>query len=193
MRTAFAVASVILITAVVGSAPATADQGVSIDLGSVALDEPLVQGTIYRLPEMTVSNPGDESATYLMEVRAVTGQTNIPLDMSWFSFDPERFDLGPDASQVVTISVKVPEGAAPGAYSGLVAVNVAAAPEGVSVGAAAAAKLSFEVAKPDTVFSPIAEWWDTNAAIALWLGAIVAFVLSLRIIGKRFTISIKRR
>ncbi len=193
MRIDVALAALILLTAVAGVIPAAADQGVSINLGSIKINEPLIRGQDYRLPEMEVSNPGMDTSTYLMEVRAVRDQDALPLDRGWFSLNPERFELGPGDSQVVLMVLHVPDDASLGAYGGLVGASIVPARQGASVGAAAAAKLTFEVARPDSIISPLASWLKENPLIVYGLTALVVASLAARVLRRKFTFSIERR
>ena len=57
-----------------GGAPARADRGVAIDLGKVAVTDPLPPGGEYQGPVLGISNPGNERARYRMTVSYVTRQ-----------------------------------------------------------------------------------------------------------------------
>lgn len=188
-----ALAVLIFLTAAVSALPAAANQGVSVNLGSIRIDEPLARGHDYRLPEMVVSNPGTSTSTYVMEVRAVKDQANLPLEEDWFSMNPERFQLDAGASRAVSIALHVPEDAPTGTYGGLVAASIVPATQGASVGAAAAAKLTFEVARPASILSPLASWLEVNTFVLYGLAAVAAASIAAMVLRRRFTFSIERR
>jgi hypothetical protein len=150
----FGVSLGILLAAVVaGLAPydvATADIGVAMDVGKVAIVQKLSKGGSYQLPSIGVRNPGSESATYRMAVTYLYNQSEEEPPSDWFRFSPAAFDLEPGASQPVQIRLEISTGAKPADYAALIQAHIAPSGEGAQVGAAAASKLSFTV-EPSTI------------------------------------------
>jgi hypothetical protein len=75
----------------------------------------------------------------------------LPIDPTWFSFEPATFDLDGGGAQEVQVSFTVPEGTDAGDYLALVTAQLTLGePEtsGAQVGAAVATKLYFTVATP---------------------------------------------
>lgn len=178
----------------VGHGPAIADQGVSINLGSIRVDEPLERGGSYRMPAMEVTNPGTEVSTYRMTARPVTGQDELPLTDDWFVMTPEEFTLEPGATSSVTIMLTIPLDAEAGVYTGLLGPSLVPTTEGASAGAGVAAKVTFEVLPEGTAWISRAASFVDDRGIwlygALGLLLILALVATLR---RRFTFHIERR
>lgn len=131
---------------------ARADQGVAIDLGSIAIDERLSPGGRYRLPTMSVRNVGDEAGEYEVVISYLQDEPGSRAPAKWFSMDPQRFHLEPSESRPVSLHITLPTGAEPGDYNALIEAHPVREGEGVQVTAAAASRLTFTV-KPSNAFS----------------------------------------
>lgn len=178
----------------VGHGPAIADQGVSINLGSIRVDEALERGGSYRLPVMEVTNPGTEMSVYRMSARPVTGQDALPLVGDWFVMTPKEFTLEPGASGSVTIMLTVPLDAEAGIYAGLLGPSLVPTTEGASVGAGVAAKVTFEVAPAGTPWASLVGSFVNDHGVWLYraLGLLLIVVLAATL-RRRFTFHVERR
>ena len=139
--------------------------GVGIDRGSLSVDRLLRPGSVALLPAIGVLNTGDEPATYEMDVAPQEGQKALRPDPSWFSFSPASMFLAPGAGRRVGVTLTVPLRAHPGEYLVLVRVSPMVSGGTVSVGIAAASKVSFTV-------GPASLWQAILVRIGDWLGAV---------------------
>ena len=129
---------------------ASADQGVSISLGRIDVNERLVAGGRYHLPTLSVGNVGDQAERYEIAVNYLDDRADgdrPPRD--WFSINPSAVDLGPGESTAVQLDIELPPGARPGSYAALIEVQPKAGTVGTRIGAAAATRVSFTV-KPSS-------------------------------------------
>ncbi len=124
---------------------ALAKLGVGVGLGKIDIDEKLSPGGIYKLPSLPVLNTGDEAADYEVEVTFLSEQEQRRPEVSWFSFKPQSFHLEPGKSQTVEVSLTLPVNARPGDYFAFLEAHPTKKGEGVTIGVAAATKLSFTV------------------------------------------------
>jgi LPXTG-motif cell wall-anchored protein len=179
----------------VSAAPVFAGKAVSIDVGTIAVRELLVPGGEYRLPTFGVRNPGTEPTAYVVAVSYVDGQEKLRPPASWFTFSPSSFSLEVGASRPVEARLTIPTDAEPGDYEALIGPQIVADGAGASVGAGAAARLSFTIEPSSAldaflrqVFRFLAEnpWVLVVAGLALLL-------LILWLLRRRFSISIARR
>ncbi len=177
---------------------AWADVGVGVDLGRVTLDEAVRPGGRYRLPTITVSNPGDEAGSYGVRVTDPEEPGREAPPERWFRLEPGRFWLEPGAAQAVEVALELPVGAKPGRYAAYLEARPAGEGEGVQVGAAVATLVTFEVA-------PSSRWeawrlragrllddhspWPQLAALTLFVGG-TAVLLHRRL---RIHVRIQRR
>jgi len=134
-----------------GTQQVDGDQGVSVDLGSIALNEKLAPGGQYRLPTLTVRNIGDEPGEYEVVVIHLNDADDEDAPEHWFDLQPSRFFLEPNQAQKVQLRIGLPAGADPGRYQALIEAHATTDGEGVRVRAAAASRVSFEV-KPSTIW-----------------------------------------
>jgi len=124
-----------------------AQVGVGIDPGEIAGLPPVEADTPITVA-VTVRNPGTESAIYQMLAQPLAGEAELPINPTWFTFEPATFDLDGGAAQEIKVSFMVPEGAESGDYLALVTAQlVFGEPEtsGAQVGAAVATKVYFTV------------------------------------------------
>jgi hypothetical protein len=175
---------------------ASADRGVAVDLGLIEIDRPLQPGGTYRLPILGVRNPGDVPGRYLMGVgQTGTAGTAEPA-LEWFTFSPSGFELEPGQRVQVSISMRLPPDVEPGAYEGLVRAELMPEEEGAVVGAAAAARLTFEVQPSSSIDAYLRGALDFLAGLPTWIYLIPAGLLALvalRLASRRFTFRVERR
>lgn len=119
--------------------------GVGINISEIRVDERLVPGGIYKLPQVTVFNTGSDGSEYTLNVAYVFEQEEQLPPKEWFSFSPNVFHLEPDESQIVAITLTVPVKARPGSYFAYIQAKGAPGPGGVGIAVAAAARLYFDV------------------------------------------------
>jgi hypothetical protein len=184
-----------LLAAAAWPGPAAADRGVSISLGSIAISVPLRPGQEYRLPQLFVLNPGDETSNYVMDAVPIANEAGASIEPSWLTFDPPSFALEPGARRDVAVVLRLPESTAPGEYHGLIrAVLATDASGGAVLGAAAGSRLTFTVdSGAASLLRDLLSAWNAGGLWS-WLVAVllvtVALVLVLR---RRFSFRIERR
>jgi hypothetical protein len=151
-RTAMIRSVVVAVLLGIAALPSTAlaQAGVGIDPGEIK-GLPPIEADAPTTVAVTVRNPGTESASYQMLAQPLNGVAELPIDPTWFSFEPATFDLDGGEAQEVQATFTVPEGTDAGDYLALVTVQlVLGEPEtsGAQVGAAVATKLYFTVPPP---------------------------------------------
>ena len=173
---------------------AVADQGVAINLGSIQIEEPLTRGESYRLPQMEVTNPGTEVSAYEVTARSIGGEDSLPVMGDWFVISPGEFKLNPGATQSVTIALSIPLDADAGVYSGLVGPSLLPSSEGASLGAGAAAKVTFEVPlDPTSLTGRATSLLDDHGDWVLGLVGLLLVVALAVAIQRRFTFRVERK
>ncbi|MFN0096592.1 MAG: hypothetical protein ACKVVT_17680 [Dehalococcoidia bacterium] len=178
----------------VTAGPAAADRGVSLTIGRFQIDQKLTKGREYTLAGFGVKNPGTELTNYRLGLMHVSGETLAP--DAWFAFETETVTVAPGASQPVAVKLVVPGSARPGKYKAYLRAEIASEGSGTSVGAAAAAPVTFEVKSTNT----LEEWrfaaGDAVAASSPWsfIGAGAATVAALAwFLRRNLTISVGRK
>jgi hypothetical protein len=197
MRKLAVLAGALTIAALAGRpATAAADLGVGISLSEIKVEEKLAQGGRYQLPAVTVTNTGTEAARYEVVITSIQDQEELVPDADWFRFQPQSFDLTPGQSQTVSISLNPDGDAEPGDYFALIEAHPIQADTGVTIGVAAAAKLSFEV-KPSSLFElwrlRVAHFFEDNSPFSIVLPPTLAGLLLLYWLSRRFRLRIERR
>ena len=160
-------------TVLYAASPTQAQVGVGISPGKISVDEPLSPGRIYHLPPVTVTNKGEEAGYYEMGVIYFHEQEELMPPAEWVAFSPETFYLEPDRSQTVAITLEVATDANSGDYCTYIEAHPAIENEGVTIGVAAATKLSFAVQHEAPSFL------ETNALtfyIALGVVAVIVVI-----------------
>jgi len=196
------VAAVLAAATLVLVAPATAaaDRGVRVDAGRIAIDDELMPGQTYRLPTIGVSNPGDETTSYTMAVTELSGTTTP--DADWFEFEPASFELEPGRTQAVRVTLRIPVSAEASEYTALLAAEIVAGDAastdgaGIGVGAAAAARLTFNVQPAsdlEAVLGFIGTWLDEQRGILSLAVVLVVLALAVRLGRRHLAIEIRRR
>jgi hypothetical protein len=184
-----------LAAALTGAGPAGASMGVSIDVGRIDVSEDLAPGGDYRLPAFGVRNPGTEPTTYKLVVSYIDGQDAGRPAEAWFTFEPAELTLQPGESRPVQARLTLPVDSEPGAYAALIGPQIVSEGGGAQVGAAAAARLTFEVA-PSSGWDAFLRWFSRliaeQPAVLVMPGAAL-LLLALWVLRRRFSISIARR
>ena len=139
--------------------------GVGIGNGKITLDEQLLPGKSYNLPDLSVFNTGDEPSKYKVSVTYHQEQEEKRPDLSWFNFDPDTFYLEPDQSQIVKAKLNIPIKTQPGNYFAYLEAQPAKVSknEGAAIGVAAASKLYFSVKTQGVVrgvFYKASSFWN---------------------------------
>ena len=175
---------------------ASADAGVSIDLGAVDVTQRLSRGGTYQLPSVGVRNPGTERSHYVMVVTYFDGQQDRRPDSGWFGFSPSSFDLAPGETMPVRIELSIPTGAHPDRYRAMLEARIASPGEGVTVGAGAGARLTFSV-KPSNLFQAwqlkTSDWFESQAPWSYVVPGLVALTAAGWFLSRRFEFSLSRR
>jgi hypothetical protein len=178
------------------SGTASADRGVALDLGRIEIEQALTPGGGYRLPPVGVRNPGDEVTTYRMVVSSVQGQDGTPVPEDWVEFGPREITLKPGQTETVATRLSLPTGADAGEYEGLLAAQIVPEGGGAQVGAAAAAKVTFEVESATL----LGAWWhklstrfSDNAPWSWLVPALLASLLVASQFRRRFAFRLERR
>ncbi len=179
----------------VGAAPVAAGKAVSIDVGSIAVREQLVPGGEYRLPTFGVRNPGTESTSYVLDVSYVEGQEALRPPVEWFSFSPSTLTLGVGESRAIETTLEIPTDAEPGEYAALIGPQIAADGGGATVGAGAAARLSFTVQPSSALDAWLRMLWRFLMENPwIWIVVLLAVAAGvLWFLRKRFRFSVQRR
>ncbi len=179
----------------VGAAPVAAGKAVSIDVGSIAVREQLVPGGEYRLPTFGVRNPGTESTSYVLDVSYVDGQEALRPPAEWFSFAPSTLTLGVGESRAVETMLEIPTDAEPGEYAALIGPQIVAEGSGPTIGAGAAARLSFTVQPSSALDAWLRMLWRFLMENPwIWIVVLLAVAAAvLWFLRKRFRFSVQRR
>jgi hypothetical protein len=176
--------------------PASADRGVALDLGKLEIAEVLTPGGGYRLPAIGVRNPGDEATTYRMTVSSVRDQAGVPVPEAWIDFEPGEVTLAPGQTEKVQARLSLPTGADPGDYEGLLAAQIVSEGKGAQGGAAAAAKLTFEVESATLLgawWHRLSTWFEDNTPWTWVVTAMLASVVAARQFRRRFAFRLEKR
>lgn len=183
-------------TALVTTGAASADRGVALDLGKLEISQTLTPGGGYRLPPVGVRNPGDEVTTYRMVVSSVQDQAGIPVPEDWLDFEPGQVTLEPGETEKVQTRLSLPTGADPGDYEGLLAAQIVTEGDGAQVGAAAAAKVTFEVESATLLgawWHKLSTWFSANAPWTWLVPALLASAFVLWQFRRNFAFRLEKR
>lgn len=101
------------------------------------------------MPSVGVVNTGHVEASYSLRVTYREGQAELRPPPEWFRFDPDRFLLEPGEVQSVSVRLSLPASAETGDYFAFLEAFPVVDEGGVTVGVAAAAKLTFTVEPGD--------------------------------------------
>lgn len=168
---------VVSAAAALAAPPALATVGAGVSATPLALAAEAEPGHRYRLPLLYVVNTGTEPARYDLHIDRLSSGRGHDIPAGWIRLSPRSVELAPKAHAWVKLTLRVPTGAAGGAY--LSDVVARAEPLGtktgpVAIGAAAADRITFEVAEP----GPLAcfAWPGPHDADLLLLAALVLLV-----------------
>jgi hypothetical protein len=167
---------------------AQADQGVSVDLSSISVDEKLSPGGRYRLPPLTVRNIGDQEDDYQVVIVHLNTSLQSAAPAGWFDIEPSQFHLAPQEARIVQVHIDLPSGADPDSYTALVEARAEPAGEGVQLTAAAASRVSFEVKSSSLFEAWLLEMRRSFADQAPWSYLALAglFLLIVALLSRRF-------
>ena len=124
------------------------------------------------------------------------GQKGRPIPEGWFSFEPRELTLQPGKTEKVQARLSLPTGADPGDYEGLVAAQIVTKGKGAQVGAAAAAKVTFEVESKTLLgayWFEVKSWFSDNAPWTWIVPALLAAMLLAWQTRRRFSFRVVRR
>jgi hypothetical protein len=114
---------------------------------------------------------------------------------AWFTFEPAELTLQPGESRPVQARLTLPVDAEPGTYAALMGPQIVADGGGAQVGAAAAARLTFEIA-PSSGWDAFLRWLSRliagQPAVLVMPGAVL-LLLVMWVLRRRFSISIARK
>jgi len=161
---------------------ALAKIGVGVGTGKIQVDEKLKPGIIYKLPDLTVLNTGDEPSEYEVSIAYHQAQPQLRPQQDWFGFSPQKFPLEPGEVKIVTIKLNLPLRMEPGDYFAYLEAHPAKKADsgGTTVGVAAAAKLYFTV-EPANFFQGLyyrlASFWRLNQPWSNRVAVAVAVII----------------
>jgi hypothetical protein len=161
----------------------------------VTVDEPMGQGEEIRLPSFTVSNLGDESGTFVMDLFHFAGQREKRSDPSWFQIDPLSFTLEPAATQTVNVRMRIPRDAAAGDYRSFLRATAQPTADPAAgratVSPAVAVTLVFTVENRNFHFyDPLVDFFSDRAPFSyIGLGLLVLAV-AIELLRRRFRLRI---
>jgi hypothetical protein len=175
-----------------------ADRGVGVSLGAIEIEDRLKPGASYELPILGVLNPGDEPGDYEVVISYLDGQPQRRPAQKWFDFQPQRFRLEAGAVQNVTIRLTLPTGADPGSYYAFIQASSIVEGQGATIGAAAAARLAFEVRPAtwlDAQRTKAARLLDENQTRLMLISGALLLLISTAFLRKnyRFKMPIERK
>ena len=115
---------------------------------------------------------------------------------AWVDFEPREVTLAPGATEKVQARLSLPTGADPGDYEGLLAAQIVTKGGGAQVGAAAAAKVTFEVESATL----LGAWWhrlstsfEDNAPWTWIVPVALASLLAASQFRRRFAFRLEKR
>lgn len=178
--------------------PAWAGPAVTLNLGAVELDQPALPGGQYRLPTLTVHNPGDAAAGYTVAAIAVTGNPEATAD--WFRLSPPRFHLPAGGAHNVRVQLRPPVGAPAGKYQVLLTARLEA-PSGAGaaaerIGAAVASRVTFKVAPASRLSGwaqVVGRWLNDTSPWPQTTAALAVVATGIRMLSRRLRIKVARR
>jgi len=165
----------LVIAAGAGSGLVGAQAGVGIDPGEIAGLPPLAGGESVSVA-MQVRNPGTEGASYEMIAQPLAGEVELQPDPTWFTFEPQTFDLDGGEAVEVQMTIAPPDGTDAGDYLALATAQLVlpeAEGSGAQVGAAVATKVYFTMSPPESSDGGVPVWAIGAAAGVVVLGVIV--------------------
>jgi hypothetical protein len=187
-------AACLVLAGLLAPAAVHADPGVGVNLGRIQIDDRLAPGGGYSLPTLGVTNTGDEPGDYEVVISYVHDQKELRPPAGWVDFQPREFFLEPGQTQNVRIRLTLPTGADPGDYFAFLEAHPVAKGNGVSVGVAAATRLSFTV-KPANWFEAqrvlLNRFIDDNEPWSFVVPGAILVLLLLLLVRKFFRIGLR--
>lgn len=170
---------------------AAVSRGVAINVGRIEVRQVLYPGRRYDLATVSVVNTGSGEDEYTLSFIFAEGQRELRPDPAWLVLRPERVRIAAGGRAPVRVGLALPLRARPGRYFAFLAAHpVARAGSGVTIGVAAAARLSFEVGAASPAHA--AWFWlaDRLSRGAPWSYAgVVLAVLAVAVfaLGRRYS------
>lgn len=194
MRKRLLISLGLLLAMALVSTTASAQEDVGVNVGRIAVDDPIAPGGTYRIPAVGVINTGHDTSSYKVAITYLSGQEELEPPADWFSFNPQQFSLDAGATETVSITVKVPLTARPGDYFAFVEASPIANGDegGVALGIAAATRLNFTVEASNVfsasflwVFHHFRDWSPWSWILVAFLGALIGAFLIVRVFKVR--------
>lgn len=174
--------------------PANGEMSVALSPSRISVDAPVGQGDAVRLPSLSVSNRGDESAHFRVEVRSQPGQHEREPAAEWFSITPRQFELGPGDTQIAVVEMVVPQDAPADAYRAVLTAGTSdpdGGQGGAALRAAVGAPLLFEVENRDfNFYDPVADIFQQLAPFSYAILGILVGVAGLSWLRSRYRVGI---
>lgn len=169
--------------------------GVGVGVGKVQVDEKLRPGTVYKLPQLSVLNTGDEISDYEITIEYHETQKELRPARDWFTFSPQKFNLKPQDIQQIEVTLSLPLKMEPGNYFAYVEAHPVATTNqgGTSIGIAAATKLYFTVepASPLAgIYYRVLSLWKLYTPWPQRVLIVLAIVLAVILFKRFFNIQI---
>jgi hypothetical protein len=149
----------------IGTHHAHARTGVGVGTGKIQVDTPIMPGTVYELPAITVLNTGDEPGDFEVDVSFRENQPEKRPEREWFSYNPQEFYLDQGETKQVSVTLTLPVKAVPGDYFAFIEARpMKRAGTGITtIGIAAASKLYFSISPANMVlgmYHRVRSFWE---------------------------------
>jgi hypothetical protein len=172
--------------------------GVGVNLGKIDITDKVVPGGIYKLPSVGVVNTGDTVTNYKVTVVGMFQPNQKQPDPAWFQFTPATFSLKPGETQQVGGQMTIPLKAQPGSYFGFIQAQPVVKTSGVSLGVAAATKLTFMLSPSNWFAAMLFRLQELAAIYSPWSYIVIALIVLLAIaipVQRRykFSLGVQRR
>jgi hypothetical protein len=174
--------------------PAFADDGVSVNLGAVTIDDALSPGGRYRLPTLTVTNIGDTPNQYEVVIVGAedSGARNAP--PGWFEVSPASFHLAQHAEQQVQLRIALPANAKPDRYMALIEAHSVPGGGGIHISAAAASRITFHVKSSTTIGAyalRMRRWFGDHSPWSYTVPALILAVCVLAVARRNLRVGVR--
>lgn len=193
-RTIRVIAAIILV--VLMMQPCSANVGVGVGTGKIAVEEPLMPGGTYKINPIVVLNTGDEASDYSVDVTYLHEQPELRTPEAWVGFNPKTFHRNPQETQTVAVTLTLPLDAEPGDYFCFLEAHPVTEGEGFRIGVAAATKLYFSV-KPANIVSALAHkvssFMSETAPVSYIIIIAVLALAALVVLRKHVSIEVSRK
>jgi len=181
-------------TLLVFIASAGANVGVGITAAPITLTKPAEQGQTYKLPGVYVVNTGSETGAIHVSIASLEKTKHLPIPAAWVTFHPSTVTLAAKKGTVIPITLAIPGNAKLGDYQSDIEASATSpgnkAGTGTRVGAAAATRFVFTVAKAQPKSFHVPSWvWLVLAAVVV----IALLVWLVRASGLRLSVEKRDR